>query len=50
MYVGIFFGMTRHFDELKALGVKVGQGSVICNCLNHRYLRDDVIAHNLWQI
>ena len=20
MYVGIFFGMTRHFDELKALG------------------------------
>ena len=44
------FGMTRHFDELKDLGVKVGQGSVICNCQSYRYLRDDVIAHNLWQI
>lgn len=44
------FAMTRHFDELKDLQINVGQGAVICNCPNYRYLKDDVIAHNLWQI
>ncbi len=44
------FAMTRHFHELKGMGIKVGQGAVICNTEETRYLSDDVVAHSVWKI
>lgn len=44
------YAMTRHFDELKGMGIKVGQGAVICNTEETRYLSDDVVAHSVWKI
>lgn len=39
--------MSRHFSELKKLGLNVGQGAVICNCEQPRYLSDTVVAHSV---
>lgn len=42
--------MVRHFDELKKFNVKTGIGALICRTPQVRYLTNEAVAHNLWQI
>ena len=44
------YAIARHFDELKGMEIKVGQGAVICNTEETRYLSDNIVAHSVWKI
>ncbi len=42
--------MFRHFKELDKYDIKQGQGAVICNTSDTRYLAHAVVAHSIWQM
>ncbi len=42
--------MIRHFKELDKYDIKQGQGAVICNTGETRYLANAIVAHSIWRI
>lgn len=42
--------MIRHFSELSNMDLEVGCGAVICSSDSVRFLKDDVVAHSVWNL
>lgn len=43
-------GMLKNFSMVESLGIKIGQGALICTMEKSRWLTDKVLAHSIWEI
>jgi len=42
--------MVRHFAELAKLGLKTGEGALVCGASEPRYIAPGVVAHPVWNL